>query len=249
MVIQTKSKDWEQGGRNPPGDMTRLTRLTNLLLQLQAKRVVTSRELADKFGISQRTVYRDIKALEEAGVPIIGETGTGYSLMDEYRLPPVMFTEHELNALLTAQQYFKNNSDKSISEDFDLVVTKVKAILRISAKAKTEKLSGRIKVFNAENNSFKTDYLSGIQAAIINANVLHIKYHTIYSGQISEREIEPLAVYYTKNNWVLIANCRLRNALREFRLDRIFHLKETGAQFGEANFSFEAYINSFSENS
>ncbi len=229
--------------------MTRLTRLTNILLQLQANRVVTSKELADKFGISQRTVYRDIKALEEAGVPIIGEIGTGYSLMDGYRLPPVMFTEHEMNALLTAQQYFRNNGDKSISENFDLVVTKVKAILRSAAKANTEKLSDRVKVFHIKNHLSKTDNLSKIQTAIIHSTVLHITYHTIYSDQVSEREIEPLAVYYTKNNWVLIARCRLRNDLREFRLDRIKHLKETGTQFDETEFSFTAYINSFSENS
>lgn len=229
--------------------MTRLSRLTNILLQLQAKRVVTSHELARKFGISQRTVYRDIKALEEAGVPITGEPGTGYSLMDAYRLPPVMFTEQELNALLTAQQYFKNNGDQSVSESFDLVVTKVKAILRSAAKATTEKLAGRVKVFHSGNDQLKTGCLSTIQAAIVHCHVLRITYHTISSGQVSEREIEPLAVYYTKNNWVLIARCRLRNGIREFRLDRITGMKETGAPFAETNFSFEAYIHSFSENS
>ena len=89
--------------------MTRLTRLTNILLHLQSRRVVTAQELADKFGIAQRTVYRDIRALEEAGVPVIGEVGRGYSLADGYRIPPVMFTQQEVNALLTAQQYFQKN--------------------------------------------------------------------------------------------------------------------------------------------
>ena len=80
--------------------MTRLTRLTSILLHLQSKRVVTAQELAVRFDITLRTIYRDIRALEEAGVPIIGEVGKGYSLVEGYRLPPVMFTEQEINALL-----------------------------------------------------------------------------------------------------------------------------------------------------
>ena len=87
--------------------MTRLTRLTTILLHLQSKRVVTAQELADRFDVTQRTIYRDVRALEEAGVPIVGEAGRGYSLVEGYRVPPVMFTEQEINALLTAQQYFQ----------------------------------------------------------------------------------------------------------------------------------------------
>src|SRR5688572_21252573 len=109
--------------------MTRLVRLTNILLQLQAKRVVTSEELARKFGISQRTVYRDIKTLEEAGLPIVGEIGTGYWLRDDYRLPPVMFSEHEITALLTARKYIESNSDQSLVKDFDNLIIKIKGLL------------------------------------------------------------------------------------------------------------------------
>jgi predicted DNA-binding transcriptional regulator YafY len=79
--------------------------------------VITAQELADRFGITQRTVYRNIRALEEAGVPVSGEAGKGYSLVDGYRVPPVMFTEQEINALLTAQQYFQKNADKSAYND------------------------------------------------------------------------------------------------------------------------------------
>lgn len=73
-------------------DTNRLSRLTAILTQLQTKRLLTARLLADKFGVSVRTIYRDIKSLEQAVVPIISEDGRGYSLMEGYRLPPLMFT-------------------------------------------------------------------------------------------------------------------------------------------------------------
>lgn len=228
--------------------MTRLTRLTNILLHLQSKRVVTSQELADKFEISQRTVYRDIKALEEAGVPIIGEVGTGYCLMDNYRIPPVMFTEQEINALLTAQQILKKQSDKSLQKSFDDLAIKVKALLKYSAKEKVEKLENRIMIFG-DNKASKTEFLSIIQSAIVNLQVLKIEYHSIHSDTITDRNIEPLAVYFTKDNWLVIAHCQLRNELREFRIDRILKLITTDKQFPERHFSFEQYINQLSENS
>lgn len=85
-------------------DTKRLSRLTAILLQLQTQRIITAPALADKFNISVRTIYRDIKALEQAGVPILTEEGKGYTLMEGYKVPPVMFTESQANALILAEQ-------------------------------------------------------------------------------------------------------------------------------------------------
>ncbi len=84
-----------------------------MLIQLQSKRVVKAQEMADRFGISLRTVYRDVKTLEEAGIPVIGEAGIGYSIMEGYRLPPVMFTQEEATALLTAEKLVEKLTDAS----------------------------------------------------------------------------------------------------------------------------------------
>jgi len=73
----------------------RFDRIVEILIQLQSKRVVKAQELADRFDVSLRTIYRDIKSLEQAGVPLIGEAGMGYSIMDGYRLPPVSFSKEE----------------------------------------------------------------------------------------------------------------------------------------------------------
>ncbi len=228
--------------------MNRLTRLTNILLQLQSRRLITSQELADKFEISQRTVYRDIRTLGEAGVPVIGEIGTGYYLPDDYRMPPVMFTEQEINALVTAREYFLSNPDQSVSENIGTLVVKVKALLKYSAKEKAELLEHRVKIYIPEGKK-KTNHLSTIQSAISNCKLLKIKYHAIHSDAISTRNVEPVAVYYTKDKWLLIGHCKLRDALREFRIDRILTLTVTQLTFPERHFSFEEYINELLKNS
>lgn len=227
-------------------DTKRLSRLTAILTQLQTKRLLTATELADKFLVSIRTVYRDIRTLEQAGVPIAGEAGKGYSLADGYRIPPVMFTQQEINALLTAQQYFRNNADKSAYNDLTNVVAKIKAIIRYSEKEKAEKLEQRMHIFRGEQ-THETSLLSGIQLAITNCWALKIKYHAIYSNTVTDRFVEPLGVYLTKENWIMVAFCRLRNELREFRIDRILNLSTTTDTFSDRLFSFEEYFNSFCE--
>jgi predicted DNA-binding transcriptional regulator YafY len=94
-------------------DTKRLSLLTSILTQLQTKRLfLTATDLANKFSVSKRTIYRDIKALEQAGVPILIEEGKGYTIMDGYRIPPIMFTESEANALRTAEQLITQRSLK-----------------------------------------------------------------------------------------------------------------------------------------
>jgi predicted DNA-binding transcriptional regulator YafY len=83
-------------------DIKRVSRLTAIITQLQTKRLLTAAHLSMVFGVSIRTIYRDMKALEQAGVPIMTIEGKGYSLMEGYRVPPVMFTEAEANALISS---------------------------------------------------------------------------------------------------------------------------------------------------
>jgi predicted DNA-binding transcriptional regulator YafY len=89
--------------------MNRIDRISAILIQLQTRRVVKASDIAERFNISLRTVYRDVRSLEEAGVPIIGEAGVGYSLVDGYRLPPIMFTREEATAFLTAEKFVEND--------------------------------------------------------------------------------------------------------------------------------------------
>ena len=124
-------------------EINRLSRLTAILIQLQTKRIVTASELANKFNISKRTIYRDLKALEHSGVPILTEEGKGYTLMEGYKVPPVMFTEKQANALILAEQLVLKNKDASFVKDYSDAIDKIKAILKYTAKDKVNLLANR----------------------------------------------------------------------------------------------------------
>ena len=114
--------------------MNRIDRLTAIVTQLQSKRLTKAGEIAKRFSISLRTVYRDMRALDEAGIPIIGEAGQGYSLVEGYRLPPVMFTQEEAQSFLVAEKIFEKVTDKGSSEHFHSAMLKIKAVLKTTEK-------------------------------------------------------------------------------------------------------------------
>ena len=109
-------------------DTKRLTRLTAILTQLQSKKLITANKLAEKYGVSNKTIYRDIKALENAGVPIVTQEGKGYSLMEGYQLPPIMFTEDEANGLITADLIIQSNKPSFCRSASMPVTTKGKLV-------------------------------------------------------------------------------------------------------------------------
>ncbi|HKI47047.1 MAG TPA: HTH domain-containing protein [Balneolales bacterium] len=126
--------------------MNRIDRLTAILIQLQSRRVVRARDIAERFGISLRTVYRDIRALEEAGVPLFSEAGVGYSIMEGYRLPPVMFTRDEATAFLMAGKLVEKLTDPSTITSYQSAMYKVKAVLHSTEKDLLERANDHIEV-------------------------------------------------------------------------------------------------------
>src|SRR6478736_5222842 len=126
--------------------MNRIDRLSAIIIQLQSHRLIKAQQIADKFSISLRTVYRDIHALQEAGVPVIGEAGTGYSLMEGYKLPPVMFSQDEATALLTAAKLMQSKTDANSVQHYTAALDKIKAVLRGAEKDHIEEIDERIAV-------------------------------------------------------------------------------------------------------
>jgi predicted DNA-binding transcriptional regulator YafY len=110
--------------------MNRIDRISAILIQLQSKRVVTAKEIARRFDISIRTVYRDIRTLEGAGIPIGSEAGLGYYLVEGYRLPPLMFTTDEVGALITAGKFVDRFADPSSKASYDSALYKIRAVLK-----------------------------------------------------------------------------------------------------------------------
>ncbi len=227
--------------------MNRLTRITATLIHLQSKKIVTAKEIAKRFEVSLRTVYRDIKTLQEAGVPVGSENGVGYFIVEGYSLPPIMITEEEANALIVSEKLILNQGDTSLIKDFTSILFKIKSILRAFDKENVSRLDNRIRpLFKKEK--LKSNWLSSLQKSIANANIVKIKYHSIYKDQITTRKIEPLAVYFTENAWVLVAFCLLRNDQREFRLDRILELFTTTETFDyQEEFTLSKYFQKYIE--
>lgn len=156
-------------------DTKRLSRLTAILTQLQTKRLLTATNLAEKFNVSIRTIYRDIRALEQAGVPIITEDGKGYTLMDGYKIPPVMFTESQANALILAEQLVLKNKDTSFIKDYTEAIDKIKAVLRQTDKDKANLLADRTRFEQNINRERNSNNISELQQALTNFHLIKIE--------------------------------------------------------------------------
>lgn len=219
----------------------RITRLTTILTQLQSKKLLTASELANKFEVSTRTIYRDLKVLEQAGVPILTEEGKGYSLIDGYRIPPIMFSESEANALITAEKLVLKNKDASFANEYSEAISKIKSVVRYSTREKLDFLAKRVSVIQNNSNNHSSNFISILQLAITNFNCIELIYKN-EQGESSKRIIEPFALYNTQENWVLVAFCQIRNDMRAFRLDRIQKLTSLNREFQPHKITLQEYF-------
>jgi predicted DNA-binding transcriptional regulator YafY len=223
-------------------EISRLSRLTAIITMLQSKRLITATAIAKKFNISIRTVYRDIRALEESGVPIRTEEGKGYALLEEYTLPPVMFTDNEANALITAEQLVSKNKDASFVKYYSEAITKIRAQLKHPAKDKAEFLSQRVVFRLNAAHEITSNYLSALQLAITNYTLVRISYQSENGEKSLTRIIEPFGLFSTNENWILVAYCQLRKENRAFRLDRIGDFKLLDIRFKPHDFTLHDYF-------
>jgi len=226
--------------------MNRVDRLNAILIQLQSKKIVRAQEIADRFEISLRTVYRDIRALEEAGVPIGAEAGVGYFLTEGYHLPPIMFTKEEASAILLAGKILEKIVDVAVNQQFNNAVLKIKAVLDPEKKDSLENLENKISIDPFQLQFFQKpeiSFLNEIQQALWNNKVLAIRYFTNYNQSECEREIEPIGICYYSSNWHVIGWCRKRKDYRDFRVDRILELEIKNETFVRAKRqSLQAYL-------
>jgi len=216
--------------------MNRIDRLTAMILKLQSRRQVTALDLADHFEISERTVFRDIKALGEAGVPIGFEKDRGYFIVEGYYIPPVMFSKEEAGAILLAGKLLERQGDQSLVDQFDVALNKVRAVLKNSEKEYVYELEKHIEIVTPQTrqNPFPDKFLLDIRNALIRKKVLNFEYYANYSDTYSNRSVEPLGICHYSNHWHLIAHCNVRNAIRDFRTDRISKLVVQDESFDPA---------------
>ena len=225
--------------------MNRIDRLMNILLTLQSKKFVATKTLSDKYELSERTIYRDIKALNEIGVPIYFEPNKGYGLMQGYFLPPLTFTIEEANSLLLLQTLANKFADTSIVQKSNSALEKIKAVLKHQDWEKHEKISSKVEVYIPPNSDTKNSYLSKIQNAIIDKNILNIGYTDAQKNQ-TRREIEPIGLIFYTNQWHLLAWCWLRTDYRDFKVSKINQLSTTNDHFKkEHTYTIQEYMKIF----
>ena len=217
--------------------MNRIDRLMGIVTVLQSKKFVTAEHIAVKYSISVRTVYRDIKALTEIGVPVSFENGRGYFIVQGYFLPPVSFSKEEANALILMSAVTQRFSDVSIKKHYESALNKVTAVMRGSERDKAEQLQEQIKMViptcgMGGNNDF--EYLSTLQTTISGRTILEIHYKNT-NEEVSKRDIEAIGLIFYAYNWHLIAWCHIRNDYRDFRVSRILKMRNTNDPFKKSD--------------
>ncbi len=213
-----------------------------IILLLQSRRVITAEEIAAHFETSIRTIYRDIAALGEAGVPIVAEAGVGYSLARGYHMPPVSFTEEEAAALVIGVEVTEQVADESLKRSIGGALLKIRSVLSADNRDYVSRLKRSVSVQFGQPPRSGTD-LMPIQDAVVRRRCLKLKYNAGRRGDLTERVVEPLGVVFYAQQWHLIAWCRLRGALRDFRLDRVDGWEVMTERFeGHEDFSMTEFL-------
>jgi predicted DNA-binding transcriptional regulator YafY len=210
--------------------VNRIDRLVAILIYMEGRRVTRAEDIADEFATSIRTVYRDIAALAEAGVPIVGEAGVGYSIMRGYHLPPVHFTTEEATALVTAGMLMDRFADSSLMSSMASALGKIRAVLPPDRQDHVARLERRMSLRSTRQPN-QPGNLFLIQKALADRTILRISYRGSGVTEPSRREVEPLGLTYYGDRWHLVAWCRVRQDYRDFRTDRIQAIASLSEQF------------------
>lgn len=208
--------------------MNRTDRLLAYVLELQSKGKRRAEDFAASFEISRRTVYRDIQALSEAGVPVVTLPGQGYALMDGYFLPPLSFTSDEASMLLFGTKLVAGQFDSQYREAAVSAARKIEAVISETQRAEISYLQTGIALIPAIARETETAILRQLRRAVIERRRVRFLYHTRYGedgrSRRRTREADPYGLFNYAGIWYLVAHCHLRDAVRDFRLNRISNL-------------------------
>jgi len=223
--------------------MNRTDRLLAIILELQAKGWQRAEDLAATFEISKRTVYRDMLALAESGVPLVSIPGQGYSLVEGYFLPPLSFSTDEALILLLGADFMAQNFDAQYRLAAHSAMQKIEVILPEALRETVDYLRASMKfvAYNPLDDAIRPDLLQRVRRAIIQRRRVRFEYHTRFADDpataVKTREADPLGLVHYTAAWYMVAFCHLRHDVRNFRLDRIDKLTLLESTFSRpANF-------------
>ncbi|MCZ8519724.1 MULTISPECIES: helix-turn-helix transcriptional regulator [Paenibacillus] len=229
--------------------MNKTDRLLAIVLELQRKKVVRAEDLAALFETSVRTIYRDIQALSEARVPIIGAPGTGYSLMEGYFLPPVSFSVEEAVVLLMGTDFIEQRFDDDYHVRAQAARRKIEAILPEGIRTETSRVRNSMRLLSSGKQvtpSQERDYLEKIRRVILDERKIRFHYAKGFAdsegNRHSVRTVAPYGLVLVQGSWILVARCDLRQDIRHFRLSRMTELLELEDRFERpAHFNLREY--------
>lgn len=211
---------------NAERTLNRTERLFALILLLQNRPNMTSRELAEHFGVSRRTIFRDLRALSESGVPLTYAEGGGYEILEGYQLPPLMLSAREAATLLIGTEFMKLQSDASLRQDAGQVAMKIRSVLPKEVGEYIDRLKDSTVLdpywLSAvrEDDEEKGRWYELSEAVARHRSVL-MEYFVQSRGEVTRRTVDPLGLVYYTDHWNLIAYDHLRGDIRNFRLDFI----------------------------
>jgi predicted DNA-binding transcriptional regulator YafY len=211
--------------------MNRTDRLLAIVLELQGKGRQRAEDLAATFETSKRTIYRDMLALGEAGVPIVSVPGRGYSLMKGYFLPPLSFTTEEATMLLLGSEFMAHNFDAQYRAAAQSASRKIEGVLPENPRGEVQYLRSNIRfiVAGMREDGGEVQALQQLRRAIIDRVTVRFQYHARYGSNGGSgdqvREADPYGLAHVGHSWYLVAYCHLRKAMRNFRLERMDNLE------------------------
>jgi predicted DNA-binding transcriptional regulator YafY len=198
--------------------MRRADRLFQVIQLLRRRNVATAAWLARELEVSERTVYRDIRDLMLSGVPIEGEAGVGYILRRGFDLPPLMFSDAEIEAMVLGARVVTSWGDAGLAKAAAEALARVEAVLPDRLKARLTGTPLYAPGFHVPPQVVAA--LAEIRAAIDSRRKVRVAY-TDGGGAATERTLRPLGLFFWGNGWSLTAWCELRDGFRNFRLERI----------------------------
>ncbi len=207
--------------------MNRTDRLLAIVLELQARKRQRAEDLAATFETSKRTIYRDIQALCEAGVPVAAIPGQGYSLVEGYFLPPLAFNADEAVMLLLGSEFMAQNFDAQYRAAAQSASRKIEAVLPEKLHAEVHDLQTSLRFIsgNTAGNTVTLKTLQMLRRAVLERSSIRFRYHTRFREKGAAggtmREADPYSLSHIANAWYLVAYCHLRRGIRHFRLDRM----------------------------
>ena len=205
-------------------------RLFQIVLQLGRGRVLTAQALAERLEVSERTIYRDVQNLMQSGVPIDGEAGVGYRLNRGYQVPPMMFDQDELQALLFGAQVAKRWGDHEMAAAAERIMDKVDAVLPENLRPTLTSRTVVVPEMAGVQSEETTVQLGAVRDAINGHRRLYLSYSDA-SDAPTERIVHPLTLLYWGYSWAVGAWCELRQDFRNFRVDRIVEARALTTQF------------------